>query len=186
MKISKLYIVILGILVTFGCTKEKDTPAPAPVPAPTSTCPTGYTGTNCATQITPSKIRITKVTVVKFPQFDGGSNWDIADIGDSRPELFVQFSRGSSVLFSTGYFQDANYNQSYYWDAINTPTIFPYDILIPTSQHTISAYDYDTGTNDFIGGFNFTPYSSSGGFPSTLVIQNGGSLEFRLDVTYIF
>jgi hypothetical protein len=94
-------------------------------------------------------------------------------------------SIGSSILFSTGYYQDANYNQTYDFDATNTTSIFPYEILVPTSQYTISIYDYDTGTDDFMGGFNFTPYSSTNGFPSVINLTSS-NLEFKIYVTYIF
>ena len=174
------FLIIFFILIFISCTKEKDTPVPV---KPTSTCPTGYTGTNCGTQITPSKIRINKITITRFPQYDGGSNWDVLDIGDSRPDVYVTLSLNSTVLLTSNYYQDANYYQDY--DFSNSPT-FPFDIVLPNTQFTIRAWDYDTGADDYIGGINFTPYSSTGGFPSIINIDGGGAVSFQLHVTYFY
>ena len=178
------------IIVSFtliSCSKDEDTPKPQTVTpptttAPTSTCPTGYTGTDCLTQITPSKIRINKIIVTRFPQFNGTSTWDIFDIGGSNPELYVSLRLGTSILFNTGYYEDADYLLNYEF----TGSYLPYDIVLPTSQFTIRAYDYDTGSDDFMGGVIFTPYNSSNSFPSIITIDGGGSVEFKLYVSYFF
>jgi len=183
-KRTLILALMASIISLVGCKKDKDAPKPNNTSSPpqTSTCDEGYTGANCQTQITPSKIRITKITVTKFPQYDNGSPWDNIDIGDSRPELFVEFLIGSTSLFSTGYYQDANYNQSYDFTG---SSYLPFDIISPTSSYTIRAWDYDTGANDYIGGFIFTPYHSTNGFPSIIYVSSS-TLEFKIYVSYYF
>lgn len=182
-----LALTCLSLLVITACQKDKSTPTPTPTPPPTSTCPTGYTGTNCATQITPSQIKINKIIITKFPQFNSGSNWDgCCDIGNSNPDLYIQLSMNSSVLFTTGYIQDASYNQAYEFNSTNSSSILPY-LISSTGTFTISAYDKENIVSDvFIGGFNFPSYSNTNHFPSILYIDNGSDIAFQLYVTYIF
>ena len=142
-------------------------------------CPQGYSGSNCSQQLTPTKVTITKVQVTRFPATDaGGAGWDPT----SGPELYPKISLGSSTIYSSS---------TYYIDA--STSLVPYDftpspyieLTSPTSQYTIEAYDYDTlDPDDWMGGIYFYPYSSTGGFPSTIIIDGGGSVAFKLYVTY--
>lgn len=175
----------LLIMIFVSCSKEKDPPQPknSSSGGGTSTCNSGYTGTNCTTQITPSAIRVNKVVVTKFTQYDGGSNWDVLDVGDSRPDLYITLSLGPSILLTSNYFQDVNYFQNY---TFNSSGKFPFDIVVPTSQFTIRAYDYDSGTDDFMGGVIFTPYYNTNNFPTVITLDAGGSVAFQLHVSYYF
>lgn|SRR3990167_5548261 len=187
-KLILMLVVLSSIITIIGCKKEKDTPTPTPTPPPTSTCPTGYTGTNCATQITPSSIRINKITITKFPQYDGSSNWDNSlDVGDYRPELYIKLLFGTINLFnSTIYFTDANYNQTYEFDSSNNGTLFPISIIATSSLFTVQAFDYDSVTgDDLMGTLYFSSYNNSNGFPSILTTTSS-NLEFKIYVTYIF
>ena len=59
----------------------------------------------------------------------------------------------------------------------------PILISSPTNQYTIRLYDYDgLSANDYMGGWNFTPYGG-GGFPSSIYI-GVGNLQFTLECTY--
>lgn len=176
-----MLMILSSILTTFSCTKEKDTPQPTPTPAPpTSTCPTGYTGTNCVTQITPSKIRINKITVTRHPALDGGNTWDLTSNADIYVTLTV--SGAPSPFFTSGVYQDANSTLDY--DFTNG---LPIDLIGPTLTYEIRLFDEDgTSVDDYMGGISFIPYSSTAGFPSIITIDGGGSVAFQLHVTYIF
>lgn len=142
-------------------------------------CPTGYTGANCSQQVTPTKIRITKITVTQFPATDGGAGWDLT----SGPELYPTVSFGGTTLWnSPTYYADANPSLDY--DFTPSPAI---DLNSPTSQYTIRIYDYDTSDpDDYMGGILFYPYNSSNGFPSSITIDAGAGVAFKLYLSYLW
>jgi hypothetical protein len=145
-------------------------------------CTTGYTGSSCTTQITPSKILVSKIEVIRFPGTDsGGSSWDL--LPSSGPEIYPILSRaGSEIWNSPTYVTDANPSNSYNFN----PTQ-PIELLYPLDTYTISLYDYDgTSSDDFMGGINFPIYSNSNNFPSTLIVDAGGEVAFKLYLTYSF
>lgn len=186
-KIILLTLAIIGITINNSC--KKDDPKPSD-PCQNITClnggycangqcvcPKGYTGANCSQQVTPSQMRITKIEVTRFPATDGGAGWDLT----SGPDIYPTFSLGSSTIWnSPTYYENAN--PSLVYEFIPNPAIV---LSSPISQYTISLYDYDDlDADDFMGGINFTPYSSTGGFPTTRTIDAGGSVAFRLTFTY--
>lgn len=146
----------------------------------TCSCPDGYTGSACEDQVTPTKIRITKIVVTKFPATSGsGAGWDLT----SGPDIFPEIKKGSTIIWSSSTFSQ-NANPSLDYEFIPAPQI---DINYPNDQYTISLFDYDDlDPNDFMGGIYFTPYSSSNDFPSTLIIDGGGDVAFTIYVTYIW
>lgn len=142
-------------------------------------CPTGFTGSDCGTRRTPSKILITKIQVTAFPPTDGGAGWDLTSGADIYPKiLFV-----SSVLWdSPNYIENANASSSY--DFTPSPAI---QISNPTLQYTIELWDYDTtDPDDFMAGFNFTPYNGSSA-PSVInLTSNTNGLTIKLSVQYVY
>lgn len=140
-------------------------------------CPQGYTGSNCSQQVTPTQMSITKIEVTRFPATDNGAGWDLT----SGPDIYPTFSFGSATLWdSPTYFENSNPNLIY--EFVPNPAIV---ISSPNSQYTIRLYDYDTADpDDFMGGINFTPYNSTGGFPTSGIIDAGGTVAFRLTFTY--
>lgn len=138
-------------------------------------CPQGYTSANCSQQITPSKITITKVKVVKFP----ASNWDTGDGPDIFPELWIN---GGTQVWSdpnTNY-QNANSDQTYNFTP--NPSIL---LTLVNSQYTFSLWDYDgPGAYQYISSVTFNPYSGTNGFPATLTLDNNSDLAFELTLSY--
>lgn len=142
-------------------------------------CPQGYKGADCSQQITPSKIRITKIEVTRFPATDNGAGWDLT----SGPDIFPTILLGNNVVWdSPDYFQDANPGTTYTFTP--SPAI---ELTSPTSQYTIRLYDYDDiDADDFMGGILFYPYYSTNKFPSVLTIDAGGAVAFKLYLSYVW
>jgi hypothetical protein len=142
-------------------------------------CPQGYTGPDCSQQITPSKIRITKIEVTRFPATDNGAGWDLT----SGPDILPTILLGSNVIWdSPTYFQNASAGSTYTFTP--SPAV---ELTSPTSQYTIRLFDFDElDANDFMGGILFFPYSSSNKFPSVLTLDAGGAVAFKLYLSYVW
>lgn len=166
---KKIFILasIGTLLMLSSCNKQK-------------VCSTGYTGSDCSVQTTPTKIIVSKIEVSKFPSTDtGGAGWDLTSGADIYPVL----TKGSNTIWeSPTYTTDANPNSSY------TYTLSPSaDIISPFETYSISLYDYDDlDSDDFMGGINFVPYSTTNKFPSVINVDAGGSVSFKLHLTYVF
>jgi hypothetical protein len=150
-------------------------------------CPQGFSGTNCSTQITPNRIVISKIRVSNFPNTNGTNNWDVVN---TAPDIFVRLGRGdgsnsTTTLYTSDYFEDVISTGSNYFDFIPTT---PIELLFPTQQHVLLLGDYDsTSSNELMGGLVFNPYNSSGGFPTTIIINNSTiPLRFELTVSYVW
>lgn len=139
-------------------------------------CPQGYSGANCSQEVTPTQMRISRIDVIRFPATDNGAGWDLT----SGPDILPTLSIGNSTIWSSpNFYENANPSSSFVF--IPNPSI----AISPTTQYTIRLFDYDTSDpNDFMGGIIFTPYINSGGFPTTVVIDAGGSVAFRLTYSY--
>lgn len=144
-------------------------------------CPQGYTGADCSQQITPSKIRVTKIEVTRFPAKDNGADWDDFLEGQSDPDIYPALFEANTVIWNSS---------NYITDASQTTYAFTPNQTIelnPTTQYSIQLYDHDAVTSDdFIEGIIFTPYSSTNGFPSTRILDAGGTVAFKAYLTYIF
>jgi hypothetical protein len=143
-------------------------------------CPQGYTGSNCSQQVTPTAIRINSIKVTSFPATDGGAGWDLT----SGPDIYVKLTLGSTAIWeSPNYFQNADPAQDYTFTP--NPT---FNLTSPNSQYTLTLYDYDDlDADDWMGGINFTPYSSSNGFPTTInLAPSGAAVTFSLNVAYLW
>jgi hypothetical protein len=141
-------------------------------------CPEGYTGSDCSNQDTPSKILISKVKVTKFPTYNNGSDWDIWSAG---PDIYIALWDGSSYIYvSQNFFEDADPTSDYTFNI--SPALDLSDVL---KQYQIVLFDYDSTSDDeFMGGVSLYPYSNTGGFPTTLYIDGGGSVAFEMTISY--
>jgi EGF domain-containing protein len=142
-------------------------------------CPTGYGGPDCSNQITPSKINLTSVRVTKFPATDNGAGWDIA----SGPDIFINIYKGTTLLYTHAvYFENADPSKDY--DFVLNPL---FQIDDPLARYTIELLDYDDfSADDFMGGIEFTPYSNTNGFPTSMKIDAGGTVAFTIYMNYLF
>jgi len=164
------------------------------------TCPQGFTGNNCSTQITPSKIKITKITVKKFPNFDGTNTWDPCstlcltadDINRKRPDIYFTIENTNLV--------EIYKHPSYFPNVISnligtdlfefTPTL-SLEFTNFSTGYILNLKDYDGAESNFIspddemGFVAFMLYNSNGGFPTTKTITNSnGTLIFELTLQY--
>lgn len=144
----------------------------------TCDCPEGYEGPSCGDQVTPDVIRLSSIKVTSFPPTDNGAGWDLT----SGADIYVVLSKGNTVLFnSSTYYQNASETQTYDFNVNGW-----IDLDDPNSTYNIRLFDYDDfDADDFMGGYNFVPYSSTNGFPSTLALGNG-QLVFELEISYTF
>ena len=159
-------MVALSVLVSGGCKKKKETdPCEGKTCLNggicndgTCACPTGFTGTDCGTQITPTKISIDSIRVTKFPALDGTSTWDGSTFENPKPDIYaVVKAVGSSTELMHTQFIDNVDAQPYML------AVFPKDFTDIVQQYTIELYDDDTTTgDDLMGSIDFSLYSSTG------------------------
>lgn len=136
----------------------------------TCVCPQGYTGTDCSAQVTPSKISVTNIEVTKFNQN--------GDPDDALPDIYVKLKDGSTVLLKAS---------NAYTNAIS-PGSYVYTPVTPVelnafTSYTMELWDYDAISDDLLQSITFASYSSTGGFPTTIV-KDDGVFAFTLTVTY--
>lgn len=147
-------------------------------------CPQGYSGSTCASQITPSQITITKITVTSF--VDGGEDGSAGpDIFPdyTTPDIYVKLLSGSTVLYNAS----ASYkpNPNTYDDCWRSMS--PSITLSASSGYNIELWDRDgSSAHDPMGpSIYFTPYSSTGGFPATKSFYNS-KFSVQFDISYVW
>ncbi len=149
-------------------------------------CPTGYSGADCGTQISPTKITVSAIKLNKYPDKDGSSDWDIGVGSIVRPDIYAEvkaFGSNNPIITTT---------QAQVVNATVPPYNLPFSVAIGfsnvTQQYTIDLLDDD---NPFsatkMGSINFYLYNSTNKFPSKLVVADtSGTLEFELSLSYSF
>jgi hypothetical protein len=194
--------MLLIITLFFGCSKDDSSSSCTPITCLNGgvsradcgcDCPQGYTGGNCGTQVTPTKIKITKIRVKKFPNLKpNGSSWDTFVLpGYERPDIFPALFpfQATSVLYAGTPINDSF---SYGNDTFDFTPTTPIEITQISQQFTLVLYDDDstiTNPNAFeqMGGFNFYIYNSTGGFPTTMLLNNTTSdYGFELTLSYVW
>jgi hypothetical protein len=187
--------MLLIIALFFGCSKDDSSSSCTPIaclnggvstPDCGCDCPQGYTGSNCGTQVMPLQILITKIKVTAFPSTrTNGNFWDQEAIGNLvRPDIFPYLTLGSTALLQGTAVQDAVNTSVYTWTP-STPVVLTSSQF--TSQLSLDLYDEDTLTNEFMGGWYFYVYDSTGGFPTTITLSNATSpYKFELTVSYVW
>lgn len=142
-------------------------------------CPQGYTGAHCDHQEEPSKMRVTAITMTKFPSTNEGMSWDATD----GPDIYFKMSEEVYPLAQPEYLvENAEPLKSY------TFVIHPFDLRFVTTPYKMELFDYDgVGVpSQKMGEFFFTPYTSDNGFPTTLILEDGSTMSFTVEVKYIF
>ena len=180
------------LLINFSCSSDSDSTC-TPISCQNGgisnsdcgcDCPNGYTGTNCGSQVMPTKIKVTKIRVKYFPNTNNGTNWDVGGL----PDIFVRLGKGNGdsntqLLYTSGVIENATSNGVDVFDFVPTTATYITNI---TQQHVVILGDYDTASyNDFVGGFTFTPYNNTNNFPATILLQDSNvPLSFELFFSY--
>lgn len=198
---KKLIAFLVVLMLNINCSSDSnETAACTPIPClngGTSNancgcdCPQGFTGANCSTQIAPTKIRITKIRVKKFPNLNtNGNNWDSFVLpGYERPDIFPVLLLSPTVIYAGTPINDSF---SYGNDTFDFTPNTPIEITQISQQYTLRLYDDDSTTlnpNTFeqMGGFTFYIYNSTSGFPTVLpVTTSTSSYGFELTLSYVW
>jgi len=189
-------MVAFSVLVSGGCKKKKEVDPCEGVTClnggtcndGTCACPTGYTGANCGTQITPTKVSIDSIRVTKFPtQTSGGGTWDTfpATGNGLKPDIYCELKAagGSSVLMTSKAQVVSNASTQTY-----ILPIFKTDFTDLVQQYTITLLDDDDlSGSDNMGSFDFSIYSNTNNFPKKYKVSNStNTIEFELTLSYTY
>lgn len=133
-------------------------------------CPAHTSGANCSVQETPAHMAITRLVVAHFNPTDSlGNLWDASDYADIYPII----KKDGNIIYNGTPWRknNANYDSWYDWVLGNDSIIFT-DITNP--NYRMELWDYDGGgSNDqYMEGYNFTPYSPTGGFPGSITLTD--------------
>lgn len=142
-------------------------------------CPQGYGGTDCSTQLTPSKIKITKIRILKFLNSGAG-----LDDGGTNPDILISVDKGSANLYtSTVYYSNSDGLASIPYD-FTPPT--PIESIQTSTIFTLNFWDYDDNSSyEFLNSIYFSPFVNISGFPSSITIQDtNGNYKAQLYLTY--
>lgn len=200
--LSRLSVLIIAFLF-FNCSSDSgDTPC-VPISClngGTSTpdcgcdCPQGYTGSDCSTQVTPTKITITKIRVKYLPNTTTTEGyWDIIGLNptNASPDIFVTMVNSSftEIYRSTTYYKNVISDGVTYYDFVPST---PISITSVNSVFILKLWDYDGADSNFnddiddnMGFVVHYVYSSTGGFPSTITVSDTTiPLSFELTLSY--
>lgn len=198
--VSKLLVLLL-VFFLFNCSSDSTTPC-VPISClngGTSTpdcgcdCPQGYTGSDCSTQVTPTKIAITKIRVKYLPNTTTTGYWDIIGLNptNASPDILVTMVNSSftEIYRSTTYYKNVISDGVTYYDFVPST---PISITSVNSVFALNLWDYDgadsninDGIDDNMGIVRHYVYSSTGGFPSTVTVSDTTiPLSFELTLSY--
>lgn len=138
-------------------------------------CPGHTSGPNCAQQDVPTRMLIYRLAIGQFcPASSTGVLWD----SDGSPaDIYPVIKKGNTVLFDGSGFggiymrTNANYTTWYPMElggdsiTIDEPT---------NSTYRMELWDYDGGggADQFMDGFNFTPFTPGNGFPGSVTMND--------------
>lgn len=139
-------------------------------------CPDGFTGDDCGVQITPSKILVSAIRVLQFPEtMDNGDPWDDA----SGPDLIISLAVNNIEFWTSSVsFTDVELGEVYSFGSIP-----PLQITEVETTYELGLFDLDGTDSELIGSYSFQFYTSNNGFP-TLPILGNSPLIFELDLDY--
>jgi len=133
-------------------------------------CPAHTSGADCSIQETPLHMVINKLAIGEFnPADSNGVLWD----NGSPPDIYPVIKLGTQVLYDGSPYRkdEANYN-TWYPYVLGGDSIPINDITNPNYRMELWDYDGGGGNDTYMDGFNFTPYSSTGGFPGSITMND--------------
>lgn len=147
-------------------------------------CPQGYSGANCAIQLTPTKVKIKKFKIKFFSNTTStGGYWDGLFLTTaSYPDIFFMLknSSGQSIYVSSTYYEDAIANGTNVYTF--TPTT-PIEISDVNNIYTLSLCDLDGSNYEIMHSAVFSPYNSVVGFSATRTIGDS-TIPYIVDIDF--
>jgi hypothetical protein len=150
-------------------------------------CPLGYTGINCSTQVTPSKVIINKVIVKVFPNTNNGEFWDAAipNTEDALPDIYITFQDSDlNIIYdSPTFYENAISGEGTFYEFTLDPSL---ELNSFDNPFLVNIWDYDVADeDDFMTSFGFYAYASNTNFPDIItVVSQSNEILVDLEVSY--
>ncbi len=143
----------------------------------TCICQNEYTGSDCSIRKAPNQMIVSGVEVTRFPQYIYGTTaWDD---NNGRPDVYATLSKGNVVIWTSSTHTNSFYNIS---QVLGYPSI---TINTINDEYNFKLYDWDTpDADDFMGSVSFVPWQGDMNLPTTLTIDAGGNVAFKITVSY--
>jgi len=145
----------------------------------TCDCPEGYTGSYCDQRAIPDRMRISSLTLTRFPVVKNDVTWD----DSSGPDIFFRiYDDWRPVAQPLELYVDASSLQNYQF------YIGIIEIENVTNTFSIKLLDYDgrDTKEDLMGELEFVPFKPDNGFPETIILDDGGPVAFKMTVEYLY
>ncbi len=147
----------------------------------TCDCPKGFEGTHCQERAKPDYMRITSLTLTRFPNSNENEAkpWDASD----GPDIFFRLFDGPLVIAQPDkLIENAN---------MLRPTQFDFHFIElnkPEAVYHLDLFDYDgiDIPDEFMGSISFVPFDRSKGFPQNIILDDGGTIAFTMTVDYYY
>ncbi|WP_298754873.1 calcium-binding EGF-like domain-containing protein [uncultured Psychroserpens sp.] len=194
-RIFKLILLSILTATYFGCSSDSDSDNCETISCLNGgtfidcecECPQGYTGSNCSTQVTPSKVIINKAIVKVFPNTNNGDFWDLSipEAVDALPDIYITFQNSDlDVIYdSPTFYENAISGEDTFFEFAITPNI---QLMTFSDPYLINIWDYDTvDEDDFMTSFGFFAYTSNNSFPNTItVVSQSEEILVDLELSY--
>jgi len=150
-------------------------------------CPLGYSGSNCATELTPSRVSIKKAIVKGFPNTNNGSDWDLAitDPEDALADIYITFQDSNlAVIYdSPTYYENVLANGNDFFEFTIMPNI---ELTNFNAPYLVNIWDYDPADeDDFMTSYGFFAYTANTDFPNIItVVSQTNNILVDLEVEY--
>lgn len=147
-------------------------------------CPQGFTGENCGTVITPSKVIITKIVVKAFDNNNSnGFRFDTA----SGADIYVKVNSGNTVIYThSNYYPNATSGLSTNYNFVLNPSLQITNVNAPL---VVSLWDYDledipSDADDYMASSAFFPFNGIN-FPDSIIITDPSTgTKFEVFLSY--
>ena len=151
----------------------------------TCECTEFYGGPSCSVPRVPTAILVSKIDILKWPTTtSAGGGWDLNGTG---PDIFIAVVKNPGTANESTIHTSASASNNTGGGFLSyTPTL-NISLSADGSTYSIRLYDDDDELgNEFMAGIIFTPSQEITGFPSTITLDAGGTVAYKLYVTYDF
>ena len=154
-------------------------------------CVSGFGGIDCSAKFTPTAVKITKVEILSFPEFDyaHSTDWDPTESGlNKRPDIYYTIYQNSAYIDTSfpNWIENADVNQDYTF-TLSTPfsiTAINAPIIIELRDYNIVGNTYDI-MGATLPDFIYDPSDIT--FPQTMILENiPANIQVKLYLSYEF